>query len=121
MPWKAARPQGSTGDVEYMRLLQEMYDRRIFGSFSWTPPAVGANSSAGFLLGAAGPDIVSTIANGMRPGAAIAISPPAILSSGATVYGLCAVNDSVTVVIVNPTAAPITPPAGTWGMAGMVT
>jgi hypothetical protein len=121
MPWLIVRPSPQWQDLEKLRFSQEVYDRHRFGSFQWTPPLVAANSSVSFVLSSIGPDIISTIATGLRPSNPVVFSPPSALPAQISLYGMVTSSDKATIVIVNPTAGGITPPAGKWGMMGMVT
>lgn len=100
MPWQIVRPSSQWEDLEKLRFFQEVYDRHRFGSFTWVPPLVAANSSVAFVLSAAGPDIISTIAFGLRPGNPVVFSPPSALPPQVSIYGMVTANNSATVVIV---------------------
>lgn len=120
MPWKVPRPQSSWGDPENLRWDQEAWDRPFFGSFTWTPPSVAANTTVQFTLSASGPDIVSTAADGARANASVSVTAPALLPTGLFKDALCQASDAVTILLINTTAGPLTAPAGTWSINGFV-
>jgi len=121
MPWKTPRPHHAWNDIEKLRYNQEAYDRAIFGTFSWTPPNVAANSTATFVASASGPDVTTNATKGLRTGNPVTVSPPSVLPTQVSVYAFVANSDQMTIAIVNPTAGTVTPPSGTWSFSGTVT
>jgi hypothetical protein len=81
---------------------------------------VAANTTAQFVLSATGPDIISSVADGARAGAAVNVTAPSALPTGLFKDVLCTTSDSVTILLINTTAGPLTAPSGTWSINGFV-
>jgi hypothetical protein len=89
-----------------------------WNQFTWDPPSVGANSTVDTTLTAASNDVRLT---GLRIGMPVNVTPPGTLNAGLAVGGSwVAANDSITIRLVNVTAAPIDAPSSTWSYFGVI-
>lgn len=117
MSWTAGKPQDTWKDSERMQFLREFYTRLKFGSFTWNPPSIGANTTVDTTLTTSDSQEFS----GLRAGMAVVVTPPSTLDTGISCGGAYVANDStLTIRLANNTAAPINPTTATWLFMGMV-
>mgnify|MGYP001588216132 CR=1 FL=1 len=118
MPWPVAKPQEKqTSERVAVAFLREIFTRNRFGSFTWNPPSVGANTTVETTLTTTdAPQI-----EGLRVGMAVYVSPPSTLDAGLVVGGCYVATDNeLTIRLGNLTAAPINAVSGTWAFDGRI-
>jgi len=116
MAWLAAFPQERWELPDIRRFLREIHGRTKFGSFTWNPPNVPANSTVDTVLTTSDAADIT----GLRAGMSIAVTPPAGIESGLGWGARVATDNTLTVRLVNATAGAIDPASGTWTFHGMV-
>lgn len=116
MSWGVGLPQERWKDSERFTFFREIYQRAKFGTVTWNPPSVPANSTVDTVLTTTD----SGELTGLRAGMAIAVTPPSAISAGLGWGAFVASDSTLTVRLVNATAAPIDPASGAWTFNGMV-
>lgn len=96
---------------ELLDFLRVIRGRAVWGSFTWNPPNLAANTTT---------DTTLTTADSMhfdllRTGMFVGITPPSTLDAGVTFGGAwVATSKQLTIRLGNLTAAPINPASATW-------
>jgi hypothetical protein len=95
--------------------LREVFTRhRTFGTFTWDPPSVGANTTVDAT-------VTDDALTGLRAGQPVYVTPPSTLDAGLVCGGAwVAADDSITIRLGNVTASPINPASGTWAFQGVI-
>lgn len=118
MSWTTASPHERWERGELFSFLRELFVRgRTFGSFTWNPPSVGAATTVDTTL----TTTEAASLKGLRAGQPVYVTPPSTLDAGLGVAGAwVATDDTLTVRLMNATAAPINPGSATWAFHGKV-
>jgi hypothetical protein len=117
--WNAPQPKENQNPRERVAFELEIWTRLKFGSFSWTPPLVGATTTSTFVA-ADGGTINTREVIGLRVGMPIKVTPPAVMTNGLSVDAVVLTNDALTIAVANTSAGGLTPPAGSWSFMGVV-
>lgn len=100
---------------ELMRWLRNISARDGWGTFTWDPPSVAANTTSETTVSLG-------VGSGVRSGSGVFVAPTYALPAGlVVVYGYSAAAESVTIRLANLTASPIDAPSGTWYYLSMAT
>jgi hypothetical protein len=114
--WKVPFPK----DVDAARVagqfMREVMTRLRFGSFTWNPDPVPANSVLETTLTSAS----VTALTGLRAGMAIHVTPPATIDDSIDILAYVAADDSLTVRLKNTSGSPVDIGETTWGFHGVV-
>lgn len=120
MSWSAAKPtdQDIRDPSRIVDLLREVYTRgRTFGSFTWNPPNVPANSTVDTTLTTSDDEVFT----GLRVGQAVYVTPPSTLDSGLVVGAAwVATDDTLTIRLANVTGVGINAAEGTYSFDGRI-
>lgn len=115
-----------TGDEDIDRALDAIALRAfqlatqaglISGSFTFTPAAVAATSSAAYAV-APGGDVPSQAVVGLRPGQQVSVTWPSRPPTGLVLDCWCDAADTLKVRFSNVSGGALTPPAGAYAFAG---
>lgn len=117
MSWTSGFPQeGRWQERDLFAYYREIYRRMKFGSFTWNPANVPANSTVDTTLTTTD----SADIDGLRDGMAISVTPPSNITAGIVWGAWVANDDTLTVRLVNVTGSGIDLGSGTWAFQGMV-
>lgn len=110
-------PTSHWQDPERLKWMVDISTRLRWNQFTWDPPNVGANSTVDTTLTAA--NLVTL--TGLRAGMNVTVTAPSTLPAGIAVGGQwVATDNTLTIRLVNVTAAPIDPASGTWAYLGVL-
>jgi len=90
----------------------------ISGSFTFTPAAVAATTSAAYTVAAAGGDVASQAVVGLRPGQQVSVTWPSRPAPGLVLDCWCDAADTLKVRFSNVSGGALTPPAGAYAFVG---
>jgi hypothetical protein len=96
--------------------LREIHTRVKFGSFTWNPDSVPANSVLETTLTSAS----VTALTGLRTGMSIHLTPPSSIDDSIDTLAYVAADDSLTVRLKNTSGSPVDIGETTWRFHGVV-
>jgi len=119
MPWDQPQPLERHSDQQRAQWALEVWTRLKFFQFDWTPGSIPANTSKVFVMAETFGDIQTKSCVGLRVGMGLKLTAPSPVSF---LTWDCAVqeDDTLTLWMSNPTAAPIVGPGGTWTLMGII-
>ena len=97
-------------------VLRDIVSRFRWGTFTWDPPSIAANTAASTTFTTADSEVFS----GLRTGQFVTLTGPVGLSAALQFRAEVAANDTLTVHVVNTSAAPIDADSGTWSIFGVL-
>lgn len=111
-------PSANWGESERLKWSVALAKALRWNVFTWNPPAIPATTAVDTTLSAAVDDVRLT---GLRTGMPVFVTSTTILAGGLFCAGAWVpANDSLTVRLVNVTAAPIDPASATWSYFGVI-
>lgn len=119
MTWASAIPQDTWGaeSRSAWRWLREMWQRgKTFGSFTWNPPNVPANSTVTTTLTTTD----AAVLEGLRAGQAVTVTPPSAIDEGLMWSAFVGTDDTLSIRLANVTGGAINAASGTWVFDGKV-
>lgn len=117
MSWLSTAPQDTWLPRETWRWLRELWQRgKTFGSFTWNPPNVPANSTVTTTLTTTDAAVIE----GLRAGQAVYVNAPSAIDAGLVWVAWCPADDQLSIRLANVTGGAINPASGTWTFEGKV-
>jgi hypothetical protein len=116
MPWTVPRPQDRWSDREIGSFLREIFTRIKFGSFTWDPPSVSANTTVDTTLTTTDAPQVE----GLRTGMSVKVTPPSTVDAGLLLDAWVPADDQLTVRLRNVTGSGINMTSTTWSFMGVL-